>query len=134
MANTDRISGKDVFVSFLGYDLSADFTSVSFSEDGDHIDVTAADDDYHYYIPVRKDGTIDFEGFYTSPDATVFGTVAVNAAGTLIIGPAGTATGRPKYTWNRVVVASRSLDMPFDDGVTFSVSFQMSSEVEEGTF
>jgi len=134
MANTGRISGKDVYVSFRGVVISGDQTSVSWTEEGDLVDVTAADDAFHYYVYTRKDGTLDLESFFDVASSTAYNACAVGAEGTLIVGPAGTASGRPKYTWSRAVVASRGMAIPFDDGVTWPCTFQFSSAVSEGVF
>jgi hypothetical protein len=135
MAVTDRISGKDVYVSFNGTVLDADFTSVSVSEEADQVDVTAADEASHYYVGVRKDGTVDMELFYNAGTAqTEFDAVAVNAAGTLIVGPRGTASTYPKLTWTRAIVKTRGLEMPFDAEVKLTVNFQLSSALTRGSW
>jgi len=134
MATTGRISGKDVYIEFDGIDISGDVTSVSWTEDGDVVDVTAANDSFHYYVTTRKDGTLDVEAFFDASTTTAFDAVAVNTAGTLIVAPAGTASGNPKYTWDRAIVSSRGVTIPFDGGVTWTATFQFSSEVSESTY
>lgn len=134
MANTGRIAGKDLYVSFNGTVISGDQTSVSWSEEGDMADVTAAADAFHYYVYMRKDGTLDFEAFFDASSTTAYAACAVGSEGTLIVGPAGTASGKPKYTWTRAVVASRGMAIPFDDGVTWPCTFQFSSAVSEGAY
>lgn len=133
MAAADRITGKDVYVSFAGTEISGDFTSVTFSEEADLADLTAADDAVHYYVSLeRKDGECAFEAFYGG--SANLAALAVNAAGTLIIGPKGTAASNPKYTWSRAIVKSREMEMPYDDGVTISVTFQLSSAFAESAW
>lgn len=133
MANTDRITGKDVYVTFAGTEISGDFTSVSFSEEGDMVDVTAGGETYHYYIPLdRTDGECTVEAFYGG--SVVFNALAVNTAGTLIIAPKGTAATNPRYTVTRAIVKERSKEMPFDDGVTLSVTFQFSSALTADSY
>ena len=137
MANTDRATGKDVYIAFGGTDISADFTSVSVSESGENVDLTAADDTYHYYASLnRTDGTIEFSGFYDSAanGSAVWTKLAPNTAGTLTVGPLGTAAGKPKREWARVLVASRDQEMPFDGGITVSASFQISAALSETTY
>jgi len=134
MANTGRIAGKDLYVSFGGVDVSGDFTTITVREEGDLVDVTAGADAYHYYITLRKDGTIDYRGFYDGATETVWDAIAVLTAGTLIIGPKGTTATYPKWTWNRAIVQSRGAELPFDNAVTVDASFQMSSTCTEGTW
>lgn len=133
MANTDRFTGKDVYVTFNGTVISGDFTSVEFSEEADLADVTAGGDSYHYYIPLeRKDGECSVESFFGG--TTTFDALEVNTVGTLIVAPKGTTSGNPKYEWTRAIVKERSSSMPFDDGVTWSVTFQLSSELSASTY
>jgi len=133
MATTDRITGKDLYVSFAGVVLSGDFTSVTFNTEGDLVDVTAGADTSHYYVPLgRTDGEVTVESFYAGT-ATWQG-VAVNTAGTLIIAPKGTASGNPKFTCARAIVKSREMSVPFDDGVTMSVTFQQSAAMAESAY
>ena len=129
MANTDRIAGKDLYVSFNGSDISADFTSVSVSDEDDQVDVTAGAETYHYFISLgRRTGTIDYEAFYNGGTAqTGFAALVPGTAGTMIIGPRGTASTMPKWTWSRVLVQNRNTDHPFDDAVKVTCSFQTSS-------
>lgn len=133
MATTDRITGKDLYVAFNDTNIGGDFTSVTFSEEGDLVDVTAGADSSHYYVPLeRKDGECTVESFYAG--TAVWTALAVNTVGTLTIAPKGTATGSPKYEWSRAIVKSRELSQPFDDGVTMSVSFQFSSAMTASSY
>jgi len=135
MANTGRISGKDLYVTFGGTEISGDFTSVGRSEEDDQIDVTAGADTYHYFLSLaRKNGTSAFEAFYDGSTTTVWDAIVPGGEGTLIIAPKGTASGYPKWTWDRVLVASREITFPFDDGVKVTASFQYSSAASEATY
>ena len=133
MATTDRITGKDLYVTFAGVVLSGDFTSVSFNTEGDLADVTAGADAAHYYVPLeRTDGEVTVESFYAG--TTMWQGVAVNAVGTLIIAPKGTASTSPKFTCTRAIVKTREMSLPFDDGVTMSATFQQSAAMTEGAY
>lgn len=135
MAAGDRISGKDVFVSFAGQNLSGDFTSVGVDEAGDLVDLTAGAEGFHYYIYVRKDGTSDVESFYNSGTVqTEFDAVAVGSAGTFIVGPKGTTATYPKLTWDRVVIRNRRMTLPFDDSVKVTTTVQYSSALSRGNW
>ena len=137
MPNTDRATGNAVYATFGGTVISADYTSFTTSEEGELVDLTAGPDTFHYYASLdRTDATIDYEGFYDSAasGSAVWNKLAPNTAGTLIIAPLGTATGKPKRTWSRVLVQNRDMEMPFEDGITISASFQASSAVAESTY
>lgn len=135
MTNTGRFVGKDCYVSFKGTVVSGDFTSVSFDESYDLADVVAGADGYHYFLPVREgDYTVDLEAFFDGVGTATWNACVPGDAGTLIIGPMGTATGKPKFSWSRVVCESRGGDIPFDDGVTMTASFHVSSAFTNGSW
>ena len=135
MANTGRISGKDVYATFAGTEITGDFTSIGRAEENDQIDVTAGADTFHYFLSLaRRNGTSDFETFYDGSTTTVWTAIVPGAAGTLIIAPKGTATGNPRWTWSRALVASRDISFPFDEGVKVTATFQYSALVSEATY
>ena len=135
MANTGRISGKDLFVTFGGTEVHGDFTSVGRAEEGELVDVTAGADTYHYFLSLaRKNGTSAFEAFYDGSTTTVWDAIAPNTAGTLVIAPKGTASSMPRWIWTRALVANREITFPFDDGVKVTATFQYSSDVTEDTY
>mgnify|MGYP001562521291 CR=1 FL=1 len=134
MANTGRVTGQNVFLSLAGVDLSPDFTKVSIKDEANMIDVTAADETFHYYLTTLRDGSLDLECFYDGATTTVWNAVAPGTAGTLIVGPKGTASGNPKWTWTRALLKSRNVDMPFNDSVTVKATMQFSSLVTEATY
>ena len=135
MAETERYSGKDLYLSFGGTDLSADFTSVTINEEDDEIDLTAGNDTEHYYKSLRSDATVDYECFWNGGTAqTEFDAVVPGTAGTLLIGPRGTASGYPKITVNRALAKSRRLTMPFDRESKLTGTFQCSATVTRGTW
>ena len=133
MAATDRITGKDVYVTFGGTVLSGDQTAVSISQEGDLVDLTAAADAFHNWVSLaREDGEVSVESYWAG--TATFQKVDVLTAGTLIIAPKGTATLNPKYTWANAIVKSRDHEMPFDDGVTWSVTFALGAALVEGAY
>jgi len=133
MATTDRITGKDLYVTFAGTSLHGDFTSVTFNTEGDLVDVTAGADTSHYYVPLgRTDGECTVESFYAG--TATWQAVAVNTAGTLVIAPKGTASGNPKFQCARAIVKSREMTNPFDDATVMSVTFQLSGEMAESAY
>ena len=135
MANTGRISGKDLYVTFNSVPVHGDFTSVSIADEDDQIDVTAGADTFHYFLSLgRRNATMDFEAFYDGSTTTVWAGIAPGAAGTLIVSPKGTAVTMPKWTWSRALVQNRNIDLPFDDGVTVTAAFQTSALVSESTW
>lgn len=134
MAASDRISGKDVYVSFAGTEIHGDYTSVGIREVGESVDVTAGADDVHFYVPIRKDGTIDFEAFFNASTLTVWDAIEPNSTGTLTIAPKGTAAGSPKIECSRAIVNGRDMNAAFDGDVRVTATFQMSAALTSSTY
>lgn len=135
MSQPGRLTGKDLVISLGGVSLEGDFTSVSVSDEADLVEATAGADQYHYFLnTARRNGTVDVEVHFDKSDTTVWDALAPGSSGTLIIGPAGTAMGNPKWTWSDAIVQSRSVDMPFDDVISVSASIQLNSLVSESTY
>jgi hypothetical protein len=120
-------------VSFAGTEISGDLTSLTFSQTADMADVTAQNETVHYYIPLdRTDGECTVEGFWAG--TANFNVYELSSVGTLIVAPAGTASTKHKYTCNRAIVTQREQSIPFDEGVTVSVTFQLSAALTQGTY
>ena len=135
MAAGDRISGKDLYATFGAVVISGDFTSVSVSQEGELVDVTAGAETFHYFLSLaRTNGSMDIESFYDGGTETVWDAVVPNAAGTLIVAPKGTAAGSPKWTVNRALVQTRNVALPFDGATTYTATFQFSAAVTESTW
>lgn len=132
MAATARITGKDLYVTFDGTPISGDYTSVTVNEEEDLADLTAGADEYHYFVNMRRNGTIDFEAFYAG--SAVMQALDPGAAGTLVIAPKGTVAANPQWTWARALVQRRSLPIPFDDGIRMTATFQLSSEISDTVY
>ena len=134
MGAATRISGKDLTISFAGTYIEGDVTSVSVADEGELVDVTAGDETFHYFISLaRRNATVDFGAFYEGT-TTIWDVIPPNTAGTLIIAPKGTASGNPKWTWDRALVQNRNIELPFDGAVTVTANFQTSALLAETTY
>ena len=134
MSAANRITGKNVVLSFGGTDIRPHYTTFTVNESIDTVDVTAADEASRYYIPTISDASMSMDAFFDGTTETVWDAVVPGTAGTLILGPSGTATGSLKYTWGRVIATGRDRTFPFDGAVTLSVAFQASGTCIESTY
>jgi len=119
--------GKDLLVSFAGTALEAEFKKLSTTEDSDLVDCSAGSDTNHDYLPTLKDGSADLDLLEVAGTAgtALWAAVAPGASGTFQWKPNGTIT----HTVANAYVKSRKRDIPFDDCVAISVSFQFASAV-----
>ena len=125
-ATTNRYTGEDLYVSFQGVEISTDIRSFSVSQSTDIVEITAGDDASKGYIARLKNVTLST----TILQQGLAGGTAIRAAvqngasGTLIYGPEGTASGKPKYTVLAIVTGNNP-SMPYNDLVAMDISWQM---------
>lgn len=128
MSQENRITGKDLYVSYNGTEISGDQTSFGWDEKGESADLTAADDTSHYRIPTMVDCNFTMDTYFGGTELTAYNACAPNSYGTLLVGPWGTASGYPKFTWSRILCSDRSPAIPYNAGMTFSVKWDGSSK------
>ena len=123
---TTRLTGKNLYVSFGGQDISADYRSLDTSEEQKLVDLTAGDDAAAVYGLSFKDGKASYKGLYDSATfSTIWAALAPGSEGDLVWGPEGNTTGKKIWTVN-AIVQSRSKSIPFDGAIELSVEFQFS--------
>jgi len=134
MPAANRITGKDLYVKFNTQVISGDYTNFTWSQPGEAADVTAGSELIHYYVPVRSDSSGQIDAFFDGSTEPVWDAVLPLTVGSLEVGPAGTAAGKLKYSWPRVIITSRDPDFSFDGGAKFTASWQGSSAMTEGVY
>lgn len=129
-----RYAGSSLVVNWIHAggttDLSADFRSLSTSEEVDDIDSSAGDDTYRAHLPSLADATAELEFLDTS--GTAVGSVqwvaiAPRTEGTLQWQPEGTASGAQCHS-AAAYVQARNREFPYDDVVSVNVTFQLTEE------
>jgi hypothetical protein len=125
--------GKDVEVDFASVDVSGDGRSVSYEETADTLDDTVYGADNRTKLASLLDGTGSLEALdITGAWATAWQGLAPGTTGTMDIFPEGNTSGKRKVSFI-AIIKSRSLQMPYDDLATLSVSFEISGAVAETT-
>lgn len=128
-----RYAGSSLVVEWIHAagttDLSADFRSLTTSEEVDDIDSSAGNDTYRAHLPSLTDGNAELE--FLDQTGTAVGSVqwvaiAPRTEGTLQWSPEGTESGEQKHTAPAYIQA-RNREMPFDDVVQVNVTFQLTS-------
>ena len=125
--------GKDVLVTFDAVDISGTGRSVNYEETADALDDTV----YGLDNKTKQAGLIDGSGGFEALDSqgdwnAAWEAIPAGASGTMIIYPEGNTSGKRTATFT-AVITNRSLDMPYDNLSTFSMSFEISGAVTEGT-
>jgi hypothetical protein len=117
--------------------LSGDYRKFDYTPSMDLVDQTAGADTNKTYLTSLKDGRASFSGLFQN-GANVGGTITAStlvegASGTIIFGPEGTATGKPKYTIPCISLGA-AFSYPYSDNVEISCDFQQNGTRVEGSY
>lgn len=137
MAVGNRYIGKDLYAEFIcsagTITLTGDQRTLSVDRSVDLEDITAGDESDKTYLATLKDGTAEIEVL----DQAATGATGIEAAlpegtsGTLIYGPKGNTSGKPKRGF-AAFVNSISVEYPYSGVVSYRISFQKSGSVLYG--
>lgn len=130
MTTASRAVGKDLYVSFAGQSIIADYREFTVEETVDTVDKTAGSETDKSYIPTLKDATATLTYAYAGSVGTAISNLfKVSTQGTLLWGVEGTATGKPKGGWANGIVTAHSKPTTYNDLVVRTVTFQKSGTV-----
>lgn len=132
-----KFVGSSLYVEFGGNDISTDFREWNDNEEGAVVDASAGADTARTYLATLLDGKATWNGLYQADGTAatyVYNACAPLTAGTLIVGPEGTASGKPKKTITSAIVTKRDRKIPFADVVELSIEWQYSAAPSDGTF
>lgn len=125
--------GKNLVVTFDATNISGDGRSVSYSESADVLDDTTYGADNRSKQAGLLDGSGSFEALdQTGTWSTAWQAIQPGTSGTMVISPEGTTTGNRRATFT-AVISERSVEFPYDNLATMSMSFEISGAVVEDT-
>lgn len=129
MPSEYRAIGKDGYVSFQGVAISADYRNFDIEMTVDVVEKSAGAEASKSYITTLKDGTAKLTYAYSGTAGTAYtNLLRVGQQGTLLWGPEGNATGKPKGGVKAIVV-SQSKPMTYNDLITRTVAFQFTGDL-----
>lgn len=126
------VHGSDTYISIDGDDISAFCTQSDFKRTADSHDVTTYGKNAHVYRGGLHDGTSSVSGIYDNTAVTGPRALLEPLVGTvveLIRRPDGTGAGKAQDTVD-VLVGEYTETSPVADMVTWSLSLQLSDEVD----
>ena len=134
MAIGDRYIGKNWFGQFIytggTVNLHGDQTAFEWTGEADMVDASAGSTGYKEYLAGIKDGSATLTIHETgSAGSAVAKAIAYGNSGTLIWGPQGNATGKPKYLVP-ALVKSNKVSNPYDDVTSRDVEFQFNGQFQ----
>jgi hypothetical protein len=118
-----RYSGRNLYLSYDGTVIDT-VRSVTWSDEADDIDATAAGDTRKFFLAGLIEGTLDVEALDDDTTSNVFDALVPQNEGTAIWGPDGTASGNKRFT-SAAVVTSREQEAPYDDVVTIASTVRL---------
>ena len=120
-----KLTGKNLFVSFGGTNISGTQRTFSVTWQQEQADVSAGADDYRNFANTMRTIEASCEILvqdYPNGGSATFATLAIGTQGTLLWGPEGTAAGKPKYGFFSTVT-ELSPDIPFDNAYVLKAKF-----------
>ena len=114
------------------FDIKADFRNVNWSPSVAYADASAGQDTQVGRLPTLKDATADIELVNAAGGTALYAAMNAGQAGTLIIGPEGTATGKRKITLPAYSDGAKYAH-PYADVATITNSFSGSSVLNNYT-
>ena len=120
-------TGKDMHISWVYSGgtvvLSSDYRTFGEAPTIGMVDASAGSDTYRTYLTTLKDGTFEYAGVHQTAGTVLKAALAAGTYGTLIVGPEGTAVGKPKMTVPAIAMGPQ-MSYPYDGIVEISVTFQ----------
>lgn len=120
-------SGQNLYVEFGGVDISLDFRTFSWDDQYNDADSTAGGDVDEEHILTTRSVEFSFAGVQQTADGSggsaVRNAIRNGAQDTIIVGPEGTAAGKPKYSCVASVTGN-SISYPYADVVTIDATFK----------
>lgn len=120
-----KYSGKDLYIEFAGVEIDGDQRSFTVNRSSDTIETTAGADEDKTYIARLKDATGSFDILEqtTTGGTAIYAALVEGSRGTLVFGPEGTATGKPKYECVAIITAA-DVSYPYNDVAMRNYSWQ----------
>ena len=120
-----HFAGDAAYIEFAGIELNTDYRNFDGDRSIDKSETTAGADTDKSYLPTIRDGTfkMTFVQDNSASGTAVVGTLYEGSEGTLIWGPEGTATGKPKYSCV-AFVESLSTPLKYNEATMRDVTFQ----------
>lgn len=114
--------------------LHGDFRQFDWTPTLSLIDSTAGSDTFREYIGgIGEGGDISLSTVLQTGSTALITALARGNAGTILYGPEGTATGKPKSTIP-AISKGPAYSQPYDDIVEFKVSWQQSAAETQATW
>ena len=126
-------TGKNLYVAFGTTDISGSYRRLTVNEETGLADASGGSDANRTYVATLKDGTADYEAVDQTSGTVIWAAVAPASEGTLEWAPEGTTATYPRHYVN-AIIQSRNREMPYDDVVAISCSFQFSGVVTDTVY
>ena len=124
MASDAGITGQNAYITFGGTVLSTNYRTLNTESSIGTVDQSAGADAGITRLTTLKDGVFSLEMKRPVGGTANWITFVPGQEGTLIVGPEGTATGKPKLSVN-VILTRRPTPITYNDIVIDTLEFEM---------
>jgi hypothetical protein len=132
-----KYSGKDCYIAWIHAGgtavLSDDFRDISEKPSVKLSDASAGDDEDETFVATIKGGLISYSGLLSAGGTVVINSLVEGAVGTIIIGPEGTATGKPKRTYPAISMGPVQRH-PYSDIAEVTCDFTKNGALVKSTY
>lgn len=137
MAQANRYTGKNLYMTIGGTVIGTDYKSVAVKESVNSAEATGGADAHEYSIPTYAASSIDVEIFGLKKAdgsyAAIMSGTAKGSTAALVWGPEGNTASLPKFTATGYV-ESRDIDYKFDDAVGLKFTYKCTASIAESTW
>ncbi len=121
-------TGSAAYLKFGATELQTYYRTATLNESIDLVDKSAGADASKTYLTALKDGTFTAEVVLPTGGTAIVAATNVGTSGTILYGPEGTASGKPKASV-LAIVSSRGRPLTYNDVTTMSVTWQFNGDV-----
>jgi hypothetical protein len=113
--------------------LNGDYRTCSWTPSVSNTETTAGSDTHQTFLPTVKNATASIGMVAQTGGTAMIAALAAGNSGTLIIGPEGTASGKPKITFPSFSNGAQ-FTYPYAGTVEFTCSFTETAAYTEGSY
>ena len=134
---TEEFTGKDMYIAWVHSGgtvvLSSDYRTAAYTPTVDLVDASAGNDTHKTYLVALKDGKFAVTFLGQTDGETDISGLAEGTGGTLMVGPQGSASGKPKRTIPAISMGAQR-NYPYNEIVEINVEFQQNGERTDATW
>lgn len=123
-----------MYVQFAGQSVAGQGRQMEITQTADDIDVTTYGSSDKEFIAGLTDRSATLQILDDSASSTVRTKFGPGSTGSLVWGPQGSGSSKPRFDVGTAVVTEANISYPYDDAVVIAVTLRLNGAVAESTF